>query len=50
MVLKYNPFIGLGFDYQGLSEGDYIEVWCANNTSATNITVDNLNLMITQLG
>lgn len=32
------------------STGNYIEVWCANNTSATDITVDNLNLIITQLG
>jgi hypothetical protein len=31
------------------SQGDYIEVWCQNTSSATNITVSELNLLITQI-
>lgn len=30
-------------------QGDYLEVWCANNTSATNITVNSLNVIISQI-
>lgn len=31
-------------------QGDYIEIWCANNTSAVSITVAELNVLITELG
>lgn len=30
-------------------QADYIEVWAANNTSATNITVNSLNVIISQI-
>lgn len=30
-------------------QADYIEVWCSNNTSATNITVNSLNVIISQI-
>ena len=32
------------------SAGDYIEIWCANNSSTSNITVENLNVVITEIG
>lgn len=32
-----------------LQQGDFIEVWAANTSSATNITVDELNVTITEL-
>ena len=31
-------------------QGDYIEVWCANNSTTNNITVEDLNVTITQVG
>jgi len=31
------------------SQGDYIEVWCKNNSAATNITVSDMNVIISQI-
>lgn len=31
-------------------QGDYIEVWAANNSTTSNITVEDLNVTITQIG
>jgi hypothetical protein len=31
------------------SSGDYIEIWCANNTSGQNITVTDMNFVITEI-
>lgn len=31
-------------------QGDYIEIWCANLSATTNITVEALNVTITELG
>jgi hypothetical protein len=31
------------------SVGDYIEIWCANNTSGQNITVTDMNFVITEI-
>lgn len=31
------------------SVGDYLEIWCANNTSAQNITVSDMNFVITEI-
>lgn len=31
------------------SIGDYLEIWCANNTSAQNITVTDMNFVITEI-
>jgi len=31
------------------SSGDYLEIWCANNSSNTNITVSDLNFIITEI-
>lgn len=31
------------------SVGDYIEIWCANTTGTTNITVSDMNVVITQI-
>lgn len=31
------------------SQGDYIEIWCANNTSGQNITVTDMNFVITEI-
>lgn len=31
-------------------QGDYIEIWCANVNNTTNITVEALNVVITQIG
>lgn len=30
-------------------ESDYLEIWCANNTAATNITVTDMNFIITEI-
>ena len=32
------------------SAGDYIEIWCANNSATSNITVESLNVVITEIG
>lgn len=32
-----------------MSENDYLEIWCRNTSSATNITVDQLNFVITEI-
>lgn len=31
-------------------QGDYIEVWCSNLSATTNITVESLNVVITEIG
>jgi len=31
------------------SIGDYLEIWCANNTATTNITVTEMNFIITEI-
>ena len=31
------------------SIGDYLEIWCSNNTSAQNITVSDMNFVITEI-
>lgn len=31
------------------SNGDYLEIWCANNTSSQNITVTDMNFVITEI-
>lgn len=31
------------------SDGDYLEIWCANNTDTTDITVTDLNFVITDI-
>lgn len=31
-------------------QGDYIEVWCSNVNNTTNITVESLNVVITEIG
>jgi len=30
-------------------QGDYLEIWCANNTSSQNITVTDMNFVITEI-
>lgn len=32
-----------------MDENDYLEIWCRNTSSATNITVDQLNFVITEI-
>lgn len=32
------------------SQGDYIEVWAANNSTTNNITVEDMNVIITEIG
>lgn len=32
------------------SQGDYIEVWVANNSGTTDVTVEDMNVLITELG
>lgn len=32
------------------SQGDYIEIWAANNTTTNNITVEDMNVMVTEIG
>jgi len=31
-------------------QGDYIEIWCANNSTTVDVTVEELNVVITELG
>ena len=31
------------------SQGDYLEIWCTNNTTTTNITVTDMNVTVTQI-
>lgn len=31
------------------SNGDYLEIWCSNNTSAQNLTVTDMNFVITEI-
>lgn len=37
------------FEIINQDQGDYLEVWAANNTSATNITVTSMNFIISQI-
>lgn len=51
------PFASVGGRVENLSsqvalrhsQGEYVEVWCRNTSSATNITTTDMNLTITEV-
>jgi len=32
-----------------MKSGDYLEIWCRNTSATTNITIDQLNFVITEI-